>query len=661
MEPYDFIQASRLINPVADGLSWHLINFMKEFKTPREFRNHAVPLIASSFILDHFPPGMHLFDPRQVFRVLYKDSCHKAIEGLETSPIGSVELAKAVSWMGCSFSSQFVEIQAAGSSRDWHEQQLAKRKDILSQFKSEDTCFSCIRRRPQYTLPCGHMICQVCVRIFSSTSITDPWLVEVKACPVCTAPTHDLTIRLVPDTSRLRVLSIDGGGIRGAAPLGFLKALEDEVGIPNFAIQRHFDVKFGTSSGGLIVMSLDILGWTVDECLDYLKMFANKAFPPRSCILRFMSKVPLLSTFTRLTLFFFTLLTDSKYSANGLESLLMDTYGLHRGITDCSFASHIGSHVGVTLTRARDDYSHLPSGCGQQAVKWWEVYFDGKRVSGHGIYQDGGLAFNNPASIALREAVALTPDGAEPSILLSLGTGSSAPLRKYLSIVYETFPFRVGRALWHRVSSRTSWDTLVGHRRSDSKCNLYRLDDDSEQENPLLDDVTQIDPVHQKAKEIAKGSPILPSLACSFRSALFYFQLDESHPPFFRNGRYECVGQILCRLRSPSVEYCSFMNRLWTNKATFHLEGQSVGVVEEDVYRNFQAVIHFSTMSLEKPLPVRLIEGDTCHDISGSPFSIQWLVRRQKLDATFGTPEHKKRNNRETLESPSSKRLRVRY
>lgn len=59
MEPYDFIQASRLINPVADGLSWHLINFMKEFKTPREFRNHAVPLIASSFILDHFPPGMH--------------------------------------------------------------------------------------------------------------------------------------------------------------------------------------------------------------------------------------------------------------------------------------------------------------------------------------------------------------------------------------------------------------------------------------------------------------------------------------------------------------------------------------------------------------------------------------------------------------------------
>uniref|UniRef100_A0A0D2Y868 RING-type domain-containing protein n=1 Tax=Fusarium oxysporum (strain Fo5176) TaxID=660025 RepID=A0A0D2Y868_FUSOF len=291
------------------------------------------------------------------------------------------------------FSSQFVEIQAAGSSRDWHEQQLAKRKDILSQFKSEDTCFSCIRRRPQYTLPCGHMICQVCVRIFSSTSITDPWLVEVKACPVCTAPTHDLTIRLVPDTSRLRVLSIDGGGIRGAAPLGFLKALEDEVGIPNFAIQRHFDVKFGTSS-------------------------------------------------------------------------------------DCSFASHIGSHVGVTLTRARDgagfiatnynqagcrpeilDYSHLPSGCGQQAVKWWEVlraatsapyYFDGKRVSGHGIYQDGGLAFNNPASIALREAVALTPDGAEPSILLSLGTGSSAPLRKYLSIVYETFPFRVGRALWHR-------------------------------------------------------------------------------------------------------------------------------------------------------------------------------------------------------------------
>lgn len=116
-------------------------------------------------------------------------------------------------------------------------------------------------------------------------------------------------------------------------------------------------------------MILDILGWTVDECLDYLKMFANKAFPPRSCILRFMSKVPLLSTFTRLTLFFFTLLTDSKYSANGLESLLMDTYGLHRGITDCSFASHIGSHVGVTLTRARDGAGFIATNYNQAGCR----------------------------------------------------------------------------------------------------------------------------------------------------------------------------------------------------------------------------------------------------------------------------------------------------
>ncbi|SCO54605.1 uncharacterized protein FFNC_15592 [Fusarium fujikuroi] len=376
----------------AEDLTGHLLNFIKEFKTLTEFRNHAVPLVASSFILDHFPPGMHLFDPRQVFRVLYKDFCQRAIEGLETSHISSIELAKAVSLINDSFSSQFVDFQAAGSSRDWHEQQLAKRKDVLSRFKSEDTCFSCIRRRPQYTLPCGHMICQVCVRIFSSTSVADPWFVELKTCTVCTAPTNDLAIMLVPDTSRLRVLSIDGGGIRAAAPLGFLKALEDEIDIPNFGIQRHFDVKLGTSSGGLIVTSLDILGWTVDECLDYLKMFANKAFPPGNCILRFMSKAPLLSTFTRLTLFFFTLLTDSKYSADGLESLLMDTYGLHQAVTDCSFASRIGSHVGVTLTRARDgagfiatnynqvgcrpeilDYSHLPSGCGQQAAKWWEV------------------------------------------------------------------------------------------------------------------------------------------------------------------------------------------------------------------------------------------------------------------------------------------------
>jgi patatin-like phospholipase/acyl hydrolase len=70
-----------------------------------------------------------------------------------------------------------------------------------------------------------------------------------ESCHVCGQSAHGILIREFPETSRLRVLSIDGGGIRGSAPIGFLKAMQDEIGIPYYNVQRSFDVKVGTSSG----------------------------------------------------------------------------------------------------------------------------------------------------------------------------------------------------------------------------------------------------------------------------------------------------------------------------------------------------------------------------------------------------------------------------
>lgn len=35
------------------------------------------------------------------------------------------------------------------------------------------------------------------------------------------------------------------------------------------------------------------------------------------------------------------------------------------------------------------------------------------------------------------------------------------------------------------------------------------------------------------------------------------------------------------------------------------------------------------------------------YNISGSPFTLQWLVREQKLDAWFGTADHRKRSRDE--------------
>lgn len=61
-----------------------------------------------------------------------------------------------------------------------------------------------------------------------------------------------------------RILSIDGGGIKGTMPAAFLAALEEDLGEP---IGSYFDLIAGTSTGGIIALGLG-LGRTARELLE---------------------------------------------------------------------------------------------------------------------------------------------------------------------------------------------------------------------------------------------------------------------------------------------------------------------------------------------------------------------------------------------------------
>ena len=50
-----------------------------------------------------------------------------------------------------------------------------------------------------------------------------------------------------------RILTIDGGGIRGVFPAAFLAELEKDLKYP---IARYFDLMAGTSTGGIIAIGL---------------------------------------------------------------------------------------------------------------------------------------------------------------------------------------------------------------------------------------------------------------------------------------------------------------------------------------------------------------------------------------------------------------------
>ena len=83
-------------------------------------------------------------------------------------------------------------------------------------------------------------------------------------------------------TNQKKILSLDGGGIRGALTLGYLKKLEDILKAkfhdqPDFRLCDYFDLIGGTSTGSIIAASLAI-GKTVDEITKLYMDLGGKIF-----------------------------------------------------------------------------------------------------------------------------------------------------------------------------------------------------------------------------------------------------------------------------------------------------------------------------------------------------------------------------------------------
>src|SRR5688572_29379750 len=79
-----------------------------------------------------------------------------------------------------------------------------------------------------------------------------------------------------------KILSLDGGGIRGALTLGYLTKMEDVLKAkypdkPNFRMSDYFDLIGGTSTGAIIA-SLLALGKTVDEIKNLYMDLGDKIF-----------------------------------------------------------------------------------------------------------------------------------------------------------------------------------------------------------------------------------------------------------------------------------------------------------------------------------------------------------------------------------------------
>ena len=220
--------------------------------------------------------------------------------------------------------------------------------------------------------------------------------------------------------SRVRVLSVDGGGIRGIIPALVLADLERRTGQP---VCRMFDMLAGTSTGGLLVLGLampDGRGEPVMRSEHIIELYEKAGQ----------------NIFVRDTHNPWHALLHERYNSDHIERTLdrffQDT-PLSAAATDVLVTSYDLLARDVYLMsswNARDNpRQDVPMRVAARATSAAPTYFDPVSVAtGEPVQErlliDGGVCANSPAMCAYAEVQRRLP-GAEV-VMLSLGTGETS-------------------------------------------------------------------------------------------------------------------------------------------------------------------------------------------------------------------------------------------
>ncbi|RYP72628.1 hypothetical protein DL771_004123 [Monosporascus sp. 5C6A] len=248
-----------------------------------------------------------------------------------------------------------------------------------------------------------------------------------------------------PSAGKLRVLCLDGGGIRGLSEILILKELMLNVRMRNklnFTPEPRqcFDLICGTSTGGLIAILLGRLGKTLDECEKLFRDFGSEIFAGGSS-----------GKAARL------FLTGSRHASGGLEKVIRS-----HAAEEMMFEDEAASkgHVPVAVVsvmkntgdaelfrtygvRASVESCSILEAC--RATSAATTFFPSITINGV-EYVDGAFGFNNPSDLILKELKSiewpapLLDPLADIGCLVSVGTGRPTFEREKSSVSSRVTP-----------------------------------------------------------------------------------------------------------------------------------------------------------------------------------------------------------------------------
>ncbi|KAL6150048.1 hypothetical protein ACJBU6_11562 [Exserohilum turcicum] len=547
-------------------------------------------------------------------------------------------------------------------------------------------CLACMQAEPEHKLICGHLICEKCFTCIGSCTETDPYLYKLDDCPFC-SQTCKASVRVKPATAGLRVLSIDGGGIRATAPFQFLSALEKAVGL-DMPIQEHFDLAYGTSSGALVLLVLYGLGMRVEKAFTLFRQFSARVFRERNTF-----GLGLLANIYD----FITSWRHGRFSASDIDYALTEIFD-ESTMLDLQYMKLIGARMGfpvvdtitsetclVTsyngtgsshsdeaytrmltyrLLRSEEVSSEIcikDAARGTSAAPW---YFTSHKMPGHGTFIDGGLSNNNPCILAVQELQKIAPRLNRADHFVSIGTGVSttrtfAKCNFYYSLFLRLLNGNnsVQPTAKHYLNVNFDGDkmfalmrqifaaSLPGGAASVDKW-LHRFNLPVEGELPDLSDASAIEGLAETAHSYFAKDPAVLNLADAALALSFYFELQPGCMPIYERGSYTCYGLIRCRIPGTNPALSRLMQKLDCLDASFQIQMQLYDPKEtmstlRDRHGNFCKPVCLRVHSLNDELDVRLrLREDCVHHISASPITFKTLIDLQMLEWSALKNEH---------------------
>ncbi|KAI1737988.1 hypothetical protein F4680DRAFT_426738 [Xylaria scruposa] len=469
-----------------------------------------------------------------------------------------------------------------------------------SAFVSHSACFSCLRELPECILPCGHILCQSCVRAYGrQTSRTS---VELSRCPLHVRESFEkssYTFSFKPPRAGVRILSLDRGGVGALMELYVLRAIQELLG-PKLPLRLFFDLIVGTSAGGLIALGIGTRGWSVDEAISKFKILTKEAFKPRD-----LSRIPFLEDFTSV---FHGSLYKTQTLENGLKREFSDEFlfggnnSLQQMPKVAVTSSSLFGKQAVILAnynRSQDvknslGYQFLRPDTTSKEMRTWEAaratfalplyfkYFHKAETQGN--YVGGAANLACPAWIALQEAQLIWDDVAiEPDILLSIGTGrnvqesmpqkdrqlfrrvdssDTASLSIPRSLILTPIKSKVGLGKTaHGVDPERIWDeflasnlTRIDRQSIGDRSRYIRMNPKLNIDIPKFDDIKQLGALETEAEEaVSQDIARIKEIVHRLLASSFFFEKSISSVKQVKDG-FTCSGSICCRFQQGSSE-----------------------------------------------------------------------------------------------------------